>query len=108
MLPVLAAVFGIGTAYAEPIEDVTVTVLESDGVSGTVQATWNDDSSVAKYEIGCVSCMPNTSEFTTETSLVLEDVSPFPNTSNVMLYLIAYDAQDEIIHAKQILVSLEQ
>ena len=108
VLPVLAFVFGLSNAYAEPLEDINVSVIEYDGVSATVQTTWNNDASVVKYELGCVSCMPNTAEFTSEDGLTMTNVTPFPNTSNVMLYVIAYDAEDEILHAQQILVNLDE
>ena len=105
MLPAL--VFGMGFAYAEPLDDASTTVLNYDGISATLEIEWNSDETVTKYEIGCVSCMPNTLETTSENSITLDGVTPFPNTSNAMLYMIAYDSNDEIIDAKQILVNLE-
>ncbi len=81
-------------------------VLNYDGVSATVKIKWNSDV-VVKYEIGCVSCMPNISEITLENNITLDNVTPFPNTKNAMLYIIAYDSNDEIVDAKQILVNIE-
>ena len=107
VLPVLLFVFGVNYAYAESYEGVSVTVLEYDGNIATIQMSWNDDDAT-KYEVGCVSCMPNTSELSSESNVTLSDVTPFPNTSNAMLYLIAYDLDDEIIHAEQIIVNLAQ
>ena len=107
MLPALLLVFGMGYAYAEPLDDTSVTVMNYDGTSATLDIEWNHDDAVTKYEIGCVSCMPNILEITTESSITLDNVTSFPNTSNVMLYMITYDSNDEIINAKQILVNLE-
>ena len=107
-IPAFLFVFSMGLAYAEPLDETNVVIQEYDGNSVTVQVIWNHDKTVAKYEVGCVSCIPNTSEFTSEDSIVLDNITPFPNTANAMLYLIAYDFQDEIINAKQMLVSLEQ
>lgn len=107
MIPALLLVFGMGYAHAEPLEDTSVTILDYDGISATVKIEWNPDESVTKYKIGCVSCMPNTLEITSENNIILNDVTPFPNTPKAMLYMIAYDSNDEIINAKQIFVSLE-
>ena len=108
VLPALLFVFGVNYAHAESSDGVIVTMLEYDGNIATVQITWDADSDATKYKVGCVSCMPNTSEFSSETSITLNDVTQFPNTSNAMLYLIAYDSQNEIIHAEQIIVNLAQ
>jgi len=106
-IPALLLAFGMGYAYAEPLDDTSVTVLNYDGISATVKIEWNPDESVTEYKIGCVSCMPNTLEITDESNITLDNVTPFPNTSKAMLYMIAYDSNDEIINAKQIFVSLE-
>ncbi|MGH1520806.1 MAG: hypothetical protein ACRBB2_00270 [Nitrosopumilus sp.] len=108
VLPALLFVFGVNYAYAESSDGVIVTILEYGENIDTVRMTWNADNDATKYEVGCVSCMPNISEFSSETSITLNDVTQFPNTSNAMLYLIAYDSQDEIIHAEQIIVNLAQ
>ncbi len=107
MLPALLLVFGMGFAYAEPLDDASVTVLNYDGISATLKMEWSPDETVTKYEIGCVSCMPNTLEMTSESSIILGNVTSFPNTSNAMLYIITYDLDDEIINAKQILATLK-
>lgn len=107
MIPALLIVFGMGFAYAEPLDNANTAVLNYDGVSASIEIEWNFDETVTKYDIGCVSCMPNTLETTSGSNIALDGVTPFPNTSKAMLYIIAYDSNDEIINAKQILVSLE-
>ncbi|MDH3191699.1 MAG: hypothetical protein OEM18_03300 [Nitrosopumilus sp.] len=106
--PALLLVFVTGFAYAEPLYDVNVVVQEYDGISASVKMNWNQDETVTKYQIGCVSCMPNISEFSFEDSITLDSITPFPNSSNAMLYLIAYDVQDQIMNARQFLVDLTQ
>lgn len=105
-IPVLLLVFGISSAHAEPLDDVRVNVLEYDGNYATVQMTWDNDETLTKYEMGCVSCIPNTSEFTTESKIILDKVTSFPKTSKAMLYLVAYDSQEEIIDARQFIIDL--
>lgn len=105
-IPVLLLVFGASSAHAESLDDVSVTVLEYDGNSATVQMTWNIDEILTKYEMGCVSCIPNISEFTSENKIILDEITPFPKTSKAMLYLIAYDSQEEIIDARQFIIDL--
>jgi len=107
-IPVLLFAFGISLAYAEPLDETNVTILNLDETSATIEITWNQDDAATKYEIGCVSCMPNIIEFTPQNNIILDNVTPFPNTANAMLYVIAYDVKGKIIHAKQLLVSLEQ
>ena len=104
-LPIFLVVLGVGYAYAEPLS-VNIEIIEYTGNSATVQMTWNDDPSVSKYEIGCVSCSPNVSEISMGDSITLNNVSTFPNTSNALLYVVAYDSQDEIVDAKQILIDV--
>ena len=104
-VPLFLAVLGIGYAYAEPLS-INVEIMEYTGNSATIQMTWNNDPTVSKYEIGCVSCSPNVSEVSPDNNIILYDVSTFPNTSNALLYIIAYDSQDEIIDAKQILIDV--
>ena len=94
-------------AYAEPLEDIQTSVLDYDGNSATVLLDWNGDETIEKYEVGCVSCIPNIVQYTTNNDLTLDDVTAFPNTSNAMLYIISYDTNDEIINAKQILVNIK-
>ena len=106
LLPLLAITFGM--AYAEPLETVdTEIVMDGDG-SASVKLDWNADTAVEKYEVGCVSCIPNISEFTSDDSFVLDNVTALPNSSKVMLYVIAYDSGDEIITAKQIIVNIDK
>ena len=99
-------IFGVGVAYAEPLEYVQTSIIDYDGSHATLQLNWNDDVMVEKYEIGCVSCIPNTVYFSTENNLTMKNVSAFPNNSNAMLYIIAYDSTDEIVGAQQILVDI--
>ena len=107
-IPVLLIMFTLPLAYADLSEnDVTATVLEFDGISASIQITWNSNYDT-KHKIGCVSCMPHTFEFLSEDSMIFENVTPFPNSTNAMLYLISYDLQDEIVHAKQIILDLAQ
>lgn len=97
-------------AFAEPLEEITASVSNFDGASSpsaTVTITWNHDGDVANYRAGCVSCNPNTSESTTDDSIELHGVTPFPNGSSAMLYVVAYDSENEIIAAKQLIVSLD-
>ena len=106
LLPLLAITFGV--AYAEPLESVdTEVIMNSDG-STSVKLDWNTDDAAEKYEIGCVSCIPNVSEFTSDNGFVLDNVTALPNSSNVMLYIIAYDSVNEIIAAQQIIVDIDQ
>ena len=97
---------GFNQAYAYSLEEITITVLEYDDSTASVQLGWNDDESIKQYEIGCVSCMPNLSEFTSNDNITFNNVSPLPNTSSATMYIIAFDSDDQIIDAKQILVDL--
>ena len=106
VFPMLLLAIFVPFAYAESHDGVTANVLESDGTSAKIEMTWISDDASVKYEVGCVSCMPNTSEFVFEDNVILEGVTSFANTNDAMLYLISYDSNDEIIHAKQIIVSL--
>jgi len=38
----------------------------------------------------------------------MKNVTAFPNSPIAMLYIIAYDSNDEIINAKQILVDIKK
>jgi len=95
-------------AFAEPLDNIQISVLNYDGDSATVQITWNYDDKTTNYKIGCVSCRPNTAEFTTGDSITFNNVTPFPNSSTAMLYMITYDSENEIIIAKQLIVDLSQ
>ena len=106
ILPLIA--FGMSMAYAEPLEEIQASVLEHTNNTATVQIAWNEDDSVVSYQIGCVSCFPNISESTSESSIVFENVTPFPNGSIAVLYGLAYDIENNIVAAKQIFVDLTQ
>ena len=107
-LPILLsmAVFGlIGTAYAEPLDDISTAILESEESTALVQISWNHDDLVSNYEVGCVSCIPNFSENTTQNEMILQGITSLEN-GTALLYVIAYDDNDEIISAKQITLNL--
>ena len=53
-----------GLVYAQPLESINVTVVTYENNQAIVEITWNHDPNVSNYEIGCVSCMPNLSNFT--------------------------------------------
>ena len=101
-------VFGIGTAHAEPLENLQTSVLDYTNNTATVQITWNADETASSYQIGCVSCFPNIVESTSGTSISIRNVTPFPNGSMAMLYGLAYDIENNLIAAKQILINLDQ
>jgi len=92
-------------AFADPLDDVTATVLEFDGTSASVELAWNHDDAIASYEVGCVSCLPNFSETTNLDNALLDGITPLAN-GNAILYIIAYDGTDEIVSAKQIMLEL--
>lgn len=98
------SVMGLGTAYAQPFEDVNTHVLDFDGTLATIEISWNADDA-SYYEAGCVSCMPNLSDTTTENSIILSGITPLSD-GKALLYVISYDADDEIISAKQVIVQL--
>ena len=106
LLPLL--VFGVGIAYAEPFENLQTSVLNYANNTATIQISWEADDDVSSYKIGCVSCFPNTVESTSENSLSISNVTPFPNGSMAMLYALAYDIENNLIAAKQILINLAQ
>ena len=105
---VIAGIFlvtSLSTVYAQPLDDVSATILESEDSGVSVRLTWNHDDAVSDYEIGCVSCIPNFSESTASDEIVLQNVTSLKN-GLAILYVIAYDSNDEILMAKQILVNL--
>lgn len=104
LLPLIA--FTSGTVYAEPFDNLQTSILDYSDNKATIQLNWDEDGSVSYYKIGCVSCFPHITESTTENIVVIGNVTSFPNNSIAMLYGIAYDVEDEIISAKQILVNL--
>lgn len=95
-------------AFAEPLDSVRTSVSNYNGDSATVKINWNNDSSAKNYKIGCVSCTPNIVNFTSADGITLNNVTPFPNGSYAMLYVISYDSQNNIISAKQLIVNLNQ
>ena len=101
---VIVSVLGFNSAFAMPLESVSVNVIENDGNKATVELSWNHNGA-SYYEAGCVSCIPNFSDDTTQNTMILENVTPFAD-GDALLYIIAYDDKDEIISAKQIVVVL--
>ena len=101
---VIVSVLGFNSAFAMPLESVSVIVLENDGNNATVELSWNHNGA-SYYEAGCVSCIPNFSDDTKQNKIILENVTPFAD-GDALLYIIAYDNEDEIISAKQIVVVL--
>jgi hypothetical protein len=103
LIPLL--IFGVGIAYAEPLEDIQTSVLDYENNYATVQLTWNPDDTISNYEIGCVSCIPNFSESTTNSEIILQNITSLEN-GLALLYIIAYGDNDEIITAKQVTLEL--
>ena len=101
---VIVSVFGFNSAFAMPLESVSVNVIENDGNKATVELSWNHNGA-SYYEAGCVSCIPNFSDDTKQNKMILENVTPFAD-GDALLYIIAYDDEDEIISAKQVVVVL--
>ena len=97
----------MGFAYAEPLDNIKTEVSEFDGDSAIIEISWNHDELVSEYEIGCVSCSPNFSETTAKDSIILSNLTSIGDNSTVLLYLIAYDSENEIVDAKQIFVELD-
>lgn len=101
---VIVSALGFNSAFAMPLESVSVTVIENDGNKATVELSWNHNGA-SYYESGCVSCVPNFSYDTKQNKMILENVTPFAD-GDALLYIIAYDEEDEIISAKQVVVAL--
>ncbi|KFM17494.1 hypothetical protein AAA799P11_01326 [Marine Group I thaumarchaeote SCGC AAA799-P11] len=101
-------VISTNQAFAEPLDVVSTSVSNYNGDSATVKITWNNDSSAKNYKVGCVSCTPNVVEITTGNNITIHNVTPFPNGSYALLYVISYDSQNNIITAKQLIVNLNQ
>ena len=104
---VTSVIFG-NQAFAESLDNVQTSISNYENNSATIQVTWNYDAGTVNYKVGCVSCNPNTAEFTTDDNIILHNVTPFPNSSFAMLYVISYDSQNDIIFAKQLIVDLNQ
>lgn len=105
LIPILS-VAGVGHAYAESLDQISTEILEFNDNAATVKISWNQDESISQYEIGCVSCSPNISETTTQNSIVLNDLTSIGEKSTILLYIIAYNAENEIIDAEQIFIEL--
>ncbi len=108
LLILVASIFVGNPAFAESLDNIRVSVSNYDGNFATVKVIWNYDDQTTNYKIGCVSCNPNTAEFTTGDSITFNNVTPFPNSSTAMLYMITYNSENEIIIAKQLIVDLSQ
>ena len=108
LLILVASVFLGNPAFAESLDNIRTSVSNYDGNSATVKITWNHDDQATNYKIGCVSCSPNTEKFLSGDSVTLNNVTPFPNSSIAMLYVIAYDSENKIISAKQLIVNLNR
>lgn len=93
----------ISTAYAEPLEEINTEILEYLDSSVTVNISWNVDESVFRYEVGCVSCIPNMNEYTKENAITLHNITTLDD-GRAILYIIAYDDSGQIISGKQIMV----
>ena len=100
-------VFCTSIAYAEPFDNIETSVLDYDDITATLQITWDQDENSQQYEVGCVSCIPNSVKTTSENSIIMSGIAPLPNSTSALLYLIAYDSNEEIISAKQVLVELQ-
>ncbi len=108
LLILVASVILGNPAFAESLDNIRTSVSNYDGNSATVKITWNHDDKATNYKIGCVSCNPNTEKFTTGDSITFNSVTPFPNSSFAMLYVITYDSENKIISVKQLIVNLSQ
>ena len=97
---------GVNFAYAQSLDDVNISVLDYDNNHATIQLSWSADSTISQYEVGCVSCIPNMSQNTFDNSITLHEITPLPNSTIVMLYIIAYDSEMEIIAVKQVIVDV--
>lgn len=93
-------------AYAAPLDKVTAVITDASDVIVTIQFSWNEDETVAYYEVGCVSCQPNIRETTIENFVTLRGVTLLANGS-VLLYVLAYDEGDTYMEVKQILITLQ-
>ncbi|MCV0410515.1 MAG: hypothetical protein K5783_06685 [Nitrosopumilus sp.] len=101
---IITSTFYADDVFAQPLQEVNADVIEFDGVFATVEISWNDNGA-SYYEVGCVSCMPNLSDTTTENLMVLSNVTAFAN-GDALLYVIAYDDNSEITTATQVVVKL--
>ena len=110
LLFAIASVFLVASsdaAYAQPLDEVTVSLLESKDSGASVQFAWIHDDTVSNYEVGCVSCIPNFSEHTSDDKIILQNVSSLEN-GLAIFYIIAYDDDEQIMTVKQLLLKLYQ
>ena len=101
-------IFSMGFAYAEPLDEIQTSVLSYENNNAAVQITWNQDEKITQYQIGCVSCIPNTEYLTTDNTIIINNITPISNGSMAILYVLAYDSENEIIAANQIFIDLKQ
>lgn len=104
----IASIFlivSLNAAYAQPLDDVTATIIEYGSSGVSVQLAWNHDDDVSHYEVGCVSCMPNFSENTVNDEMVLSYVTSLENGKGIF-YVIAYDGDEKVLVVKQVLLKL--
>lgn len=73
---VILFVLGFNSAFAMPLESVSVNVIENDGNKAKMELSWNHNGA-SYYEAGCVSCIPNFSDDTEQNTMILENVTPF-------------------------------
>ena len=102
----MLVIAGTSYVFAEPLDDVQTHVLDFSQGIATIQIVWSEDSTAHQYEIGCVSCIPNTSQNIVANSITLTGITPLPNSTTVMLYIIAYDKNMDIIAVQQIIVDV--
>ena len=108
MIFALSVVSFTGLAHAQPLETIDIAVVDYDNDQATINIVWNYDQTTTNYEVGCVSCMPNISKSVGYEGVVLSGITPLPNTSNALLYVIAFNSDGEINNAKQILIDLKE
>ena len=96
----------IGISYAEPLEKIDTEIIDVTETTASIRIAWNHDGSVLKYDVGCVSCLPNTKQSTTSDFAVLNNVSTL-NDGTAIMYVLAYNSANEIITAKQIVLLLK-
>lgn len=106
LLFVILLLIPLASAYAAPLDDVSTVITSTDGKTVTIQFSWNHDSTVSHYEVGCVSCQPNIKQTTTADSITLSGVTLLHDGS-VLLYILAYNEGETHIQAKQILLTLK-
>lgn len=99
-------IFGVGTAYAQPLQYVETQVLDYDGESAIIKLDWMYNENASKYEIGCVTCIPNVTFSTTDTSFTIHGVTAIQN-GDAVLYVMSYGSDGEIINVLQVIVNIK-